>query len=443
MSFLPSYSIFSRFLLRLLSHFPSLTVFLLLRIFLIIFIFISLERFVRLFLFLSLLVSGDLSLPLFSVHLLAQLLPAIYLTFLSCLLPPSLSLSSPYCFLIVPCITATRPCSSTSVFFLVLICRLLLHIQGLNALAGFILLVLENEEDAFWTMVAVVEEIMCFEYYRFPLVGSHIDQCIFLGERRLRRNQAGTRLRRNQGVVTNQGSTHSRLLMRFWIYARFTPKSKGNAFTPKPRGETNQGSSSMVAKCMEHSPVADAFFGYTLDLTRLVLWLLDLVEMELPSLAAHFKGVDFNLKTTSFKWFFTAYVGSLPSRVVLRIWDAYLAEGRTVSTVKFSAPRLLSCLPSSVIRRIWTDVGSCICCCSGLAYVAAPYKLAPLLCVETFVLRCKTRSSVLHRLLLLNPFVRIDFKSILFLRISTIFKVLFRYGLAILTEHADDILLVS
>lgn len=57
---------------------------------------------------------------------------------------------------------------------------------------------------------------------------------------------------------------------------------------------------------------------------------LDLVEQELPALASHLRAVDFDLEATSFRWFFTAYVGSLPSRLVLRIWDAYLAEGRTV-----------------------------------------------------------------------------------------------------------------
>ena len=54
------------------------------------------------------------------------------------------------------------------------------------------------------------------------------------------------------------------------------------------------------------------------------------MEQELPALASHLRAVDFDLEATSFRWFFTAYVGSLPSRLVLRIWDAYLAEGRTV-----------------------------------------------------------------------------------------------------------------
>ena len=50
-------------------------------------------------------------------------------------------------------------------------------------MAALAMLIFENEEDAFWAMLAVVEEIMRFEYYRFPLVGSHIDQRIFLGAR--------------------------------------------------------------------------------------------------------------------------------------------------------------------------------------------------------------------------------------------------------------------
>ncbi|XP_005382884.1 PREDICTED: TBC1 domain family member 2A [Chinchilla lanigera] len=50
------------------------------------------------------------------------------------------------------------------------------YCQGLNRLAAIALLVLEEEESAFWCLVAIVESIMPAEYYSKTLMASQVDQ---------------------------------------------------------------------------------------------------------------------------------------------------------------------------------------------------------------------------------------------------------------------------
>ncbi|KAJ8385272.1 hypothetical protein AAFF_G00191490 [Aldrovandia affinis] len=50
------------------------------------------------------------------------------------------------------------------------------YCQGLNRLAAIALLVLQNEEEAFWCLVAVVETIMPLDYYSKNLIASQVDQ---------------------------------------------------------------------------------------------------------------------------------------------------------------------------------------------------------------------------------------------------------------------------
>ncbi|XP_021100179.1 TBC1 domain family member 2A isoform X2 [Heterocephalus glaber] len=50
------------------------------------------------------------------------------------------------------------------------------YCQGLNRLAAIALLVLEDEESAFWCLVAIVESIMPAEYYGKTLMASQVDQ---------------------------------------------------------------------------------------------------------------------------------------------------------------------------------------------------------------------------------------------------------------------------
>ncbi|KAG8454383.1 hypothetical protein GDO86_000851 [Hymenochirus boettgeri] len=53
------------------------------------------------------------------------------------------------------------------------------YCQGLNRLAAVALLVLEEEESAFWCLVDIVENIMPAEYYSSNLLGSQVDQRVF------------------------------------------------------------------------------------------------------------------------------------------------------------------------------------------------------------------------------------------------------------------------
>ena len=57
----------------------------------------------------------------------------------------------------------------------------------------------------------------------------------------------------------------------------------------------------------------------------------DLMSEKLPRLHAHFEQhkVDFSLIT--FNWFLVCFVESLPSDLLLRVWDAFLYEGTKVS----------------------------------------------------------------------------------------------------------------
>uniref|UniRef100_A0A8C6QQ96 TBC1 domain family member 2A n=1 Tax=Nannospalax galili TaxID=1026970 RepID=A0A8C6QQ96_NANGA len=50
------------------------------------------------------------------------------------------------------------------------------YCQGLNRLAAIALLVLEDEESAFWCLVAIVENILPAEYYSKTLTASQVDQ---------------------------------------------------------------------------------------------------------------------------------------------------------------------------------------------------------------------------------------------------------------------------
>ncbi|XP_010612699.1 TBC1 domain family member 2A isoform X6 [Fukomys damarensis] len=50
------------------------------------------------------------------------------------------------------------------------------YCQGLNRLAAIALLVLKEEESAFWCLVAIVESIMPAEYYSKTLIASQVDQ---------------------------------------------------------------------------------------------------------------------------------------------------------------------------------------------------------------------------------------------------------------------------
>ncbi|XP_077201598.1 TBC1 domain family member 2A isoform X1 [Paroedura picta] len=53
------------------------------------------------------------------------------------------------------------------------------YCQGLNRLAAVALLVLEEEENAFWCLVHIAENLMPPDYYSNTLIGSQVDQRVF------------------------------------------------------------------------------------------------------------------------------------------------------------------------------------------------------------------------------------------------------------------------
>ncbi|KAG8130317.1 hypothetical protein E2320_016860, partial [Naja naja] len=53
------------------------------------------------------------------------------------------------------------------------------YCQGLNRLAAIALLILEEEEEAFWCLVHITNNLMPHDYYSNTLIGSQVDQRVF------------------------------------------------------------------------------------------------------------------------------------------------------------------------------------------------------------------------------------------------------------------------
>ncbi|NXW84024.1 TBD2A protein, partial [Alopecoenas beccarii] len=110
------------------------------------------------------------------------------------------------------------------------------YCQGLNRLAAVALLVLEDEESAFWCLVHIVENLMPADYYSDTLITSQVDQRVFK----------------------------------------------------------------------------------------------DFLSEKLPRLTAHFEQYRIDVSLITFNWFLVAFVDSLVSDILLRVWDAFLYEGTKV-----------------------------------------------------------------------------------------------------------------
>ncbi|XP_061198716.1 TBC1 domain family member 2A isoform X3 [Neopsephotus bourkii] len=110
------------------------------------------------------------------------------------------------------------------------------YCQGLNRLAAVALLVLEDEESAFWCLVHIVENLMPADYYSDTLITSQVDQRVFR----------------------------------------------------------------------------------------------DFLSEKLPRLMAHFEHYRIDVSLITFNWFLVAFVDSLVSDILLRVWDAFLYEGTKV-----------------------------------------------------------------------------------------------------------------
>uniref|UniRef100_A0A671MKQ0 TBC1 domain family member 2A-like n=1 Tax=Sinocyclocheilus anshuiensis TaxID=1608454 RepID=A0A671MKQ0_9TELE len=110
------------------------------------------------------------------------------------------------------------------------------YVQGLNRLAAIALLVLQDEEDAFWCLVVIVDYIMPHNYYTKDLVGCQADQCV----------------------------------------------------------------------------------------------LKDLMSEKLPRLTAHLEALKVDVSLITVEWFLVLFVESLPTRILFKVWDAFLYEGLKV-----------------------------------------------------------------------------------------------------------------
>lgn len=56
----------------------------------------------------------------------------------------------------------------------------------------------------------------------------------------------------------------------------------------------------------------------------------DFLSEKLPRLMAHFEQYQIDVSLITFNWFLVAFVDSLVSDILLRVWDAFLYEGTKV-----------------------------------------------------------------------------------------------------------------
>lgn len=56
----------------------------------------------------------------------------------------------------------------------------------------------------------------------------------------------------------------------------------------------------------------------------------DFLAEKLPRLTAHFEQHQIDVSLITFNWFLVAFVDSLVSDILLRVWDAFLYEGTKV-----------------------------------------------------------------------------------------------------------------
>ena len=73
------------------------------------------------------------------------------------------------------------PVSISIVSFLILLNAvfILLLLQGLNYVAALLLLVMKTEEDAFWMLAVLLENMLVRDCYTTNLSGCHVEQRVF------------------------------------------------------------------------------------------------------------------------------------------------------------------------------------------------------------------------------------------------------------------------
>lgn len=58
--------------------------------------------------------------------------------------------------------------------------------------------------------------------------------------------------------------------------------------------------------------------------------LKDFMAEKLPCLASHFEDHNIDVSLVTFNWFLVVFVESLPSDILMPLWDAFLYEGTKV-----------------------------------------------------------------------------------------------------------------
>lgn len=56
----------------------------------------------------------------------------------------------------------------------------------------------------------------------------------------------------------------------------------------------------------------------------------DFMAEKLPCLASHFEDHNIDVSLVTFNWFLVVFVESLPSDILMPLWDAFLYEGTKV-----------------------------------------------------------------------------------------------------------------
>lgn len=59
--------------------------------------------------------------------------------------------------------------------------------------------------------------------------------------------------------------------------------------------------------------------------------LKDFLSEKLPRISSHFESQSVDVSLIAFNWFLVVFVDSLPSDILLLLWDAFLYEGTKVS----------------------------------------------------------------------------------------------------------------
>lgn len=76
----------------------------------------------------------------------------------------------------------------------------------------------------------------------------------------------------------------------------------------------------------------DMAYGWMLQVDQRVL--KDFMAEKMPRLTAHFEEHSVDVSLITFSWFLVVFVESLPSDILLRVWDAFLYEGTKVPRLR-------------------------------------------------------------------------------------------------------------